>query len=228
MTKWFGKRNLTFVGLFALLGFLALQVPLTHLAGSQAKFTLFDAFGPIATGFIGTIPGIIAVALMQILNFLVHGSKVLDAGTIIRFFPMLFAALYFGKKTKLNLIIPALAIIIFNLNPIGRSAWIYSMFWLIPIACYFFYEKSLLVRSLGATFTAHAVGGAAWVWAFGLSKPIWLALIPVTAIERSAFTLGIAATYLVTNNVLNFLVQKKIVKWDFLVNQKYVLNWKTA
>ncbi len=228
MTKWFGKKSLLFIGIFAVLGFLALQVPLTHLVGSKATFTVFDAFGPIATGFIGTLPGIIAVALMQLLNFLVHGSRVLDAGTVIRFFPMLFAAFYFGKNTKLNFIIPALAIIIFNLNPVGRSAWIYSMFWLIPIVCYFFYEKSLLAKSLGATFTAHAVGGAMWVWAFGLSKAMWLALIPITAIERSAFTLGIAATYLVTNNVLNFLVQKKIVKWDFLVNQKYALKWKTA
>lgn len=228
MTQWFGKRNLIFIGIFTILGFLALQVQLTHLAGSKSAFTLFDAFGPIATSFIGTVPGIVAVFLMQLLNFLVHGSKILDAGTIIRFFPMLFAALYFGKNTKLNWIIPALAIIIFNLNPIGRSAWIYSMFWLIPIVCYFFYDKSLIAKSLGATFTAHAVGGAAWVWVFGLSKTIWLGLIPVTTIERTVFTIGIAATYLVTNNVLNYLMQKKIVSWQLPVNPKYAIKFKPA
>ena len=222
------KKQWLFVGLFSLLGLLALQVPLTHLSGSKATFTLFDAFGPIATGFIGTLPGLLAVLLMQLANFVLHGAKVLDAGTIIRFFPMLFAALYFGRNSKLNFIIPALAIVAFNLNPIGRSAWVYSMYWLIPIACYFLYQNSLLARSLGATFTAHAVGGAMWVWAFNLPKTAWLALIPVTAIERGVFALGIAATYVVMNNILNFLVQKKFVKYEGLVNQKYVFKWKPA
>jgi len=36
-----------------------------ELIGSQAKFTFFDAFAPIAGAFIGSIPGIIVVILMQ-------------------------------------------------------------------------------------------------------------------------------------------------------------------
>lgn len=228
MEKWLSKKNLLFIGLFTLLGLAALQFPLTQVVGSKVKFTLFDLFGPISTGFIGTPAGIIAVFLMQFFNFLLHGAKILDAGTIIRFFPMLFAALYFGKKTKANLVIPVLAIIIFNLHPIGRSAWYYSLYWLIPIVCYFWQDRFLLARSLGATFTAHAVGGALWVWAFGLSQAAWTALIPVTAMERCVFALGIAASYLVVNNVLSFLVQKKIVNWELLVNPKYVIKWKTT
>ena len=218
------KKTVIFIIIFAALGLLLMQFPLTQLVGSQVKFTLFDFFGPVATSFIGTIPGLIAVAAMQLGNFLLHGAVVVDAGTVIRFFPMLFAAWYFGKARKANIVIPILAIIAFNLHPIGRSAWYYSLFWLIPVACEFLREKFLLARALGATFTAHAVGGALWVWVFGLSKAIWTSLIPMVAMERVIFAVGITVSYLVMNNLLAVLSAKQIVKAGGLVNERFV--WK--
>src|SRR3989344_7505468 len=217
-------KKITLIVIFGALALIALQIPLNELVGSTAKFTLFDSFGPIATAFVGTLPGIVAVFVAQAANFLIHGAQVLDAGTIIRFFPMLFAAWYFAKPRRINIVIPILAIIAFNLHPIGRSAWYYSSFWLIPIACEFLREKSLIARALGATFTAHAVGGAAWVWAFGLSKEIWTALIPVVAMERVMFTIGICVTYLAMNNILAVLDDRKVVDAKNLVNQNFV--WK--
>lgn len=196
------NQKLLFFVLFVVLGLASLQVPLVHLAGSKAQFTLFDSFGPIATGFMDTIPGVAAVLLMQVINFLVHGSRVLDLGTIIRFVPMLFAAWYFGQRTKLNWIVPILAIISFNLNPVGRSVWFYSLFWLIPIICYFWQDRFLLARSLGATFTAHAVGGAIWIWAFHLPKAVWIGLIPVVIVERLIFALAMAGLYLAVKTII--------------------------
>ena len=196
-------QKILFFFLFITFGFAALQVPLVHFAGSKATFTLFDAFGPIAGAFLGTLPGIVAVLIMQITNFVLHGSKVLDIGTIIRFLPMLFATMYFSKPSKLNWIVPGLAIVIFNLNPIGRSVWFYSLFWLVPIGCYFWQEKSILLRSLGATFTAHAMGGAIWIWAFHLPKAVWLGLIPVVIMERLGFTISMAALYLCVRSIIN-------------------------
>ncbi len=216
------RKKLLFIVLFGVLALIALNIPLVQLAGSKAKFTAFDAFGPLAGAFLGSIPGVIAVLLAEIVNFVIHGAKVLDAGTIIRFFPMLFAAWYFAKARKTNLIIPVLAIIAFNLHPIGRSAWYFSLFWLIPIVMEFFREKSLLARALGATFTAHAVGGALWVWTFGLSKAIWTSLIPVVAMERGIFALGICASYLAMNNILAVLDNKKIINAKSLINENFV------
>jgi hypothetical protein len=218
------KKIIWFIIVFAVLGLLAMQVPVAAVAGSKVKFTLFDSFGPIASGFLGTLPGVIAVTLMQLANFFIHGAKVLDAGTIIRFFPMLLAAAYFGKKGWWNWVVPAVAIIIFNLNPIGRSVWYYSLYWLIPIVTYFLRDRFLLARALGATFTAHAVGGAAWIWAFHLPRTVWIALIPVVARERVIFTFGIALMYLLINNLLALLSAKQIVKAGGLVNEKFV--WK--
>jgi hypothetical protein len=218
------KKKVLFISLFGVLALAALQIPLNQLVGSNAKFTLFDSFGPIATAFIGTIPGVIAVFLAQLGNFLLSGAQVVDAGTIIRFFPMLFAAWYFAKPRRVNIVVPVLAIIAFNLHPIGRSAWYFSLFWLIPIAMEFLRDKSLLARSLGATFTAHSVGGAAWVWTFGLSKEIWTNLIPVVAMERTIFAFGICVTYVAMNNVLAVLDNRKVVNAKKLVNEKFV--WK--
>lgn len=216
------KNKILFVVLFAVLGFVALQVPVAKLEGSKSAFTLFDFFGPIASGFIGTWLGVVAVAIMQLVNFLVHGAKVLDVGTVIRFFPMLFAAIYFAKFRRINIIIPAIAIIAFVANPIGRQVWYFSFFWVIPIVAAFFQERSLIARALGTTFAAHAVGGALWIWFFHLPASVWQSLIPVVIRERLLFAAGIVVMYVVFNNVLAFAA-KRFPRITPMVNQKYAL-----
>lgn len=219
------KRTIIFIGLFGAIGLLALQVPFNQLVGSSVRFTLFDFFGPLATGFIGTIPGVIAVLITQLVDFLIKGAHVVDAGTIIRFIPMLFAAWYFGKKGAFNIIVPLLAIAAFIAHPIGRTVWVYTLFWLIPIVAYFFRDRSLILRALGTTFTAHAVGGAIWIWVFALPKPVWLSLIPLVAFERMLFAAGIALMYLVFNSLLNYLVKREIIKWSGIaVDQNHVVR----
>ncbi|MBI1839012.1 MAG: hypothetical protein HYR95_01790, partial [Candidatus Colwellbacteria bacterium] len=148
------KKNLLFIAIFAVVGFIALQIPVAQLEGSKVKFTVYDAFAPIAGSFIGVVPGVIAVFLMQFFNFLAHGARIEDVGTIVRFFPMLFAALYFAKKGSFNFIVPALAISAFVAHPIGRSVWYFSLFWTVPMAAYFLRDRFLFARALGATLTA--------------------------------------------------------------------------
>lgn len=205
-----------------ILGFIALQIPVAQLAGSKVKFTIYDAFAPVAGSFIGSIPGVIAVFLMQFFNFLVHGAQIQDAGTIIRFFPIFFAVLYFAKKGKVNLIIPLLAIAAFIAHPIGRTVWYFSLFWLIPIAAHFFRDRFLFARALGATFTAHAVGGALWIWVFALPAQVWNSLIPVVIAERLLFALGLSGSFILINNLLGFLEKKRLLNLGFYIDQKYL------
>lgn len=216
------NNKILFYSIFTILGLISLQIPFTRLMGSNVKFTLFDFLAPTAGAFLGTLPGVISVFLMQGINFLIHGSK-FDIGGIIRLFPTLFAVAYFAKKRTFNLIVPILCIIVFNAHPIGRSAWQYSLFWLIPIATHFF-RKNLVVRSLGATFTAHAVGGALWIWTFGLSREMWLTLIPQTMIERALMAGGISLFYLLFANLWHFARQKKLVPGVFHLDRKYLFN----
>ena len=216
------KKNLLFIAIFAIVGFIALQIPVAQLEGSRVKFTIYDAFAPIAGSFIGSIPGVIAVFLMQFFNFLIHGAEIVDTGTIIRFFPMLFAVLYFAKKRAANLVIPALAIVAFIAHPIGREVWYFSLFWLIPIIAHFFRDRFLIARALGATFTAHAVGGALWIWVFALPAPVWNSLISVVIAERMLFALGICGSFILVNNLLGFLEKKHLLNLGFYIDQKYL------
>lgn len=196
--------------LFIILGLFALQVPFTRLLGGNVKFTLYDFLAPTFGAFLSTLPGVLTVLFIQLLNFLIHPDTITGWGSIIRIFPVLFAVFYFSKKRPANLLIPILSILIFNLHPIGRSAWQYSLLWLITIVAHFF-RKNLYLRSLGATFAAHSVGGALWVWAFGLSREMWLALIPQTLIERALMAGGIAISYYALVKIFNFLKAKKIL-----------------
>ena len=59
-----------------------------------------------------------------------------------------------------------------------------------------------LARALGATFTAHAVGGALWIWTFALPASVWQSLIPVVITERFVFAVGICASYYALINAL--------------------------
>lgn len=222
--KYITKKNLFFVAIFAIVGFIALQIPVAQLEGSRAKFTIYDSFAPIAGSFIGSIPGVIAVFLMQLFNFLVLGAQIEDAGTIIRFFPMLFAVLYFAKKGKFNLIVPTVAIAAFVIHPIGRDVWYFSLFWTIPIVAYFLRDRFLFARALGATFTAHAVGGALWIWTFSLPAPVWDSLIPVVIAERLLFALGITGSFVLVNNLLRLLEKKRILNLRFQIDPKYLVR----
>ena len=217
------KKNLLFISIFAVLGFVVLQIPVTELMGSKVKFTIFDAFAPVAGSFIGSIPGVLAVFFMQFFNFLVHGAQIEDAGTIIRFFPMLFAVLYFARKRRVNLIIPFLAIAAFIAHPIGRTVWYFSLFWLIPIATHLFRDRFLFARALGATFTAHAVGGALWIWTFALPAQVWNSLIPIVITERLLFAFGIMGSFIVVNNLVKFLESKRLINFGFYTDPKYLI-----
>lgn len=195
------RKKLLIALVFVAAGFVLLQIPVTQLAGSKAKFTAFDAFGPLAGAFLGPIVGAASVFLMQLGNFLFHGSSWTDTGAVIRLFPMIFAAIYLGTRGRWKLVVPVAAIIAWNLNPIGRTVWFYSLFWLIPIAATLWGERWILTRALGATFTAHAVGGALWIWFFHLPAAVWIGLIPIVAVERLIFAVGMTVGYLVLSHV---------------------------
>lgn len=216
------KTKLIFISLFTILGLIALQIPVNFLAGSKVKFTLFDLFAPASGAFIGTTFGIFSVLTAQIINIALHGF-VVDRGVIIRLFPTLFAIWFFSKKDSRQLLIPIIAIISFNLNPVGRSVWFYSLFWLVPYIVWPLRERFLIARSFGATMTAHAVGGAIWIWAYSLPSAVWISLIPTVIVERMIFALGISANYILFNNVLRYVTEKKLIPKGITVNKKYII-----
>jgi len=216
------KKQILFSIIFIILGLATLQIPLTHLAGTKATFTVFDSFAPISGGFLGGFLGVLTVLIMELVNFFLKAGHTFDLGSVLRFFSILFAAFYFARPRKLNWIIPILAMMVFIINPVGRQVWYFSLYWLIPIICYFFQERFLLARSLGATFTAHAVGGALWITFLHIPQAVWIGLIPVVAIERLLFALGMALSYVLVNNLIAFLMKINLVPITWPVDSKYV------
>lgn len=224
------KNRLIFLSIFSILSFIELQVPFTKLASSNVSFTLFDFFAPMVGAFLGPVLGIVSVLGVEVFNMLVKQTQP-STGAIIRLFPMLFGVLYFALlskrdfnneysqtkvwsllagRNKLLLLVPIFAMMIFIAHPIGREVWYYSLFWLIPVLAYF-KKDNLLIRSLGTTFFAHSVGGAAWIWAFNLPASVWNSLIPIVIQERLLFALGIAGSYLLTKYIMNILIARKIL-----------------
>ena len=107
--------------------------------------------------------------------------------------------------------------LLFWMHPGGQPAWFYALYWLIPIAAALKYNDKLVTKAIGATFTAHAIGSIAYLYAFNLGPEVWLALIPVVAIERLLFTSGIITSYVMLNTVLDrmkAIVPQKLVSID--------------
>jgi len=218
------KNKLIFAIIFTALGLIALQIPINQLAGSRVKFTLFDLIAPTSGAFLGTGVGVISVLAINVVNLLVNGVNSIEKGSVIRLFPSLFAVWFFAKKDSRQLFVPILAIIIFNLNPVGRSVWFYSLFWIIPILVWPFRDRFLLARALGSTFYAHSVGGAIWIWAFNIPASVWVSLIPVVIFERGVFALGISAFYILGNNVLAIVAKQRLLPKGFSVDKGYILK----
>jgi len=217
------KHKTLFLIIFILLSFGAFQIPVSKIVGSGQDFTLFEFMAPIGGMFLGPLFGALSAFVVRGVNVLVSG-QIWDFLTIMRFLPMILATVYFGLKGKKMAIVFPVCMILFLIHPIGRQAWLYPMLWIIPLMATFG-KKRLILNSLGATFTAHAVGSTIFLYAFGLTPQIWLGLIPVVLIERGVFAIGIWASYLVFNTVLDKLVEMKGIKMlKPLVNENYLIS----
>lgn len=206
--------------LFVIIGFALLQIPVNNLAGTGAKLTFFDMFYPVSGAFVGTGLGVIAVIAMQLLNLTMHGFAGVATTSLLillattRLLPMIVGVVAFSKDSKKVLVIPAVAILVFLANPVGMQAWYFPLLWLIPFAAWPFRKKFLLARSLQTTFVSHSVGGAIWIWAFPTTAVFWTALIPMVLLERSIFTLGMSASYILMNNLLTLVPFKNFATID--------------
>jgi len=207
LKNFFTTKRLIFIALFAVFAFVTQRINFSGLVGAENQFfTVFQFFGPIAGAFLGPVVGVIAVFLAEVTDFFIVGKEATWVN-VLRLAPMLFATYYFAtNKKSLNIVIPLTAIAMFVLHPVGREVWFFALFWTIPIIAKILpkkYSNSLIARSLGATFTAHAVGGALWIWTIPMTAAQWIGLIPVVAYERLLFAAGIAISYLALNMLLN-------------------------
>ncbi|MFI5332694.1 MAG: hypothetical protein ACHQVS_01185 [Candidatus Babeliales bacterium] len=111
--------------------------------------------------------------------------------------PGLFASAAWAYPTSksIRLLLPLLCMMLFIAHPVGMYAFPYALYWLIPITCYLSKSSSLFAQALSSTFIAHAVGSVIWLYTMPMTSAAWLALIPVVAVERLCFALGMVILY---------------------------------
>jgi hypothetical protein len=205
-------KRVLFILLFAAIAFLGNRINFSQLFGtSNQYFTLFQFFGPVAGSFLGPVFGSTAVLASEIFDFIIMG-KAWSIFNLARLAPMIFAAYYFGAKNKYaQILIPIVSSAIFLLHPVGRQAWFFAIYWIIPIILLILpgrIGRHAFSRSLGSTFVAHSVGSAAFIWAVDTTPSHWIALIPIVATERLLFASGIYLTHKSINTVLSFLDER--------------------
>lgn len=226
LNKLVTKKGVLFLLIFSALVFIGDKINFSKLVGAENQFfTLFQFFGPVAGAFLGPVVGVLSVLIAEVASKIVNNAA-FDFVTVLRLTPMLFAAWYFGTKgDKLSFFVPIAAIALFIAHPVGRQVWFFSLFWTIPIIVKLLpkkYGESVFLRSLGATFTAHAVGGAMWNYIVPMTPGAWTALIPVVIYERLLFAGGIAISFVLLNTLLDRLDSK--TKSEYVnVDKRHVL-----
>lgn len=205
--KLFSVNSLLLLAGFVLLVAVADNMKVFKLweanaASSNQYFTLVQLFGPTVGAFLGPLLGAGIVLVAELFSF-AFNAKEFTLLNVLRLSPMLFATAYFAlyaKKSKIGALVPLACAVLFVLHPIGAQAWPFALFWLIPFAATLL-PNNLLLRSYGATFSAHAVGGVLWIYTLPTTPAYWMALIPVVLLERSVFAAGISASYYLVSTV---------------------------
>ena len=194
-------RRVAALALFAAAMLAAERINFSPIVGQAGQsFTATQFFAPTIAAFLGFGLGLAALAVSQVANFVILG-KAASAVSVLRLATPLFAAHYFATaqnetRNPANILVPIAAIAVFLSVPAGFSAWYYSLYWLIPVCVSVFgLGKNLFARSLGATFTAHAVGSAIWSLSVPMTAAQWTSLVFVTAVERISFAAGISLAY---------------------------------
>lgn len=155
------------------------------------------SFRHIFTPLLGYFGGIVPACLFFIAKTAFHGLHTslsvlaLTMWHIPTLCGMIYLALFNRQSifgTIFGILLPLYCMTLFWIHPIGAAAFLYPLYWFIPIAALYFGKKSIFMRMLGTTFTTHAVGSVIWLYGGLLSDPAaWNALIPVVACERIGF-----------------------------------------
>lgn len=197
------KKHTTAAVLWTAVALLAVLIPIRPLVGEGLPFTAFEFIGPLGGALFGAASGAIAAIGAKGIGALIAGGA-LTAFGLTRLLTPGAAAVYMDGRQRWILLVAIAAMIAFWLHPVGRQVWFIALYWLIPLAAWPL-RTNLLARSLGATFTAHALGGALFIWLVPTTPALWIGLVPVIAIERLVFGAGMTVALIAFEAVLSKL-----------------------
>jgi hypothetical protein len=170
-------------------------ITVSFIVGSKAAFfSLAQSAFPLI-GFFGGIrsTSIIFGIRLIIMSFVKGMGTYLYSAYHI---PTFCGALYLATPSKLiRIAIPAFCMALFVAHPIGRQAFVYTLYWLIPMVIAYIPSRSILLQALGSTFTTHAVGSIIHLYLYPSNPAIWNTLVSIVWIERLILASGMTALY---------------------------------
>ncbi len=106
----------------------------------------------------------------------------------------------------IRIIVPLLCMVSFMIHPVGREAYLFILYWFVPIILclveIFIPDVSAnivsrtMLTAWSSTFVAHALGSVMWLYTMPMDASMWQALIPIVALERCVFATSMTGIYL--------------------------------
>ncbi len=179
------------------------QFKVNCVFGSQiAIFSGVNFFGPLLSIWLGMPLAASLLIGRAFIRYFFMGSSFFTP--LVYHIPTICASTYFIPGKRLfKIFVPLVCMLLFVAHPVGRQAFWYSAFWLIPMVLAFMPNRSLFLTALGSTFTAHAVGSVLWLYWVGISAETFVVLMPIVPIERGVYALGMV----IIHRGVNYLSQ---------------------
>lgn len=191
---------------------LARVVKISMIFGSYtAFFSLNNSLIPLS-GMLGFgTASLISIGKMILSMLLIGGLFPLHH--LAFHLPGLFGTYYWASPSIIiRLFVPLVCMALFIVHPVGGQAWIYAMYWLIPVLLYVINKNNLFMVALGSTFIAHAVGSVIWLYTVPMTASVWYALMPMVIVERIIFALGMVLLYYIYHAIARRIIAPIFVR----------------
>lgn len=176
---------------------------LSFIAGSKSAFFSFSEF---FTPLLGAYNNFTTTAIICTIQAIIY--FIISPYIILHKLPGIVGNLYLSSNLKyMKALLPALYILLFITHSVGSQAWVYSMYWLIPIILSFTNFKNdtinLLAKLLSSSFVTHGTGAIIYLYTKNISPIIWNSLISIVLIERVTLSLGSLCAYYMINYLIS-------------------------
>lgn len=165
---------------------------ISFIFGSQTAFFNGSSVAIPLVGFFAGSVGSVLLFLIRMSNWCLFSSGSLHLLSFV--IPGFCASLYWStQKSSVRFWLPLLCMAAFIAHPVGRDAFVYTFYWLIPLTLYVAKRQNVWSDALGSTFVAHAVGSVIWLYTTTTTASLWLSLLPIVAVERMLCAAGMVS-----------------------------------
>ena len=198
-------KNPLKVASFAGIAKISGLMKISFLVGSQMIwFSATNSVLPLAGAFGGVMGSGLVFFIRQLIHLIFF--KTVSLSFLAFCIPGLCASLYWSTQHYvIRLLLPIACMGLFVIHPVGAQAFVYSLYWLIPVVLFFVPQKHLFLQALGSTFIAHAVGSVIWLYTVPMTAAMWMGLMPIVLFERVAFALGMVVMHYVISFIFGMI-----------------------